>query len=136
MLIKSIIGEPSLDENTTLGEQLIMRKTGLPIRNRGPLLQYSLNELQTMEACEMRYLADWLKSIRKVLISVAEEPMKKISFKLQDYRDSGCQLSEKGKKIKKMVLEPPSLLGPGNEYSYLHSLYGEQIYWLPVDFLP
>ncbi|MDM8548309.1 hypothetical protein QUF61_17600 [Candidatus Venteria ishoeyi] len=134
--IESVLGEPKLKLNIALGKQLMKRISGFPMREQGPLLQYSLHELRTMEACEMRYLADWLKSVRNILVTVAAEPRMKVSFELEDYKEPSCYLSDKGKNIKKMVLNPPSFLGDGNEYSYLHSLYGEQIYWLPIDFLP
>jgi len=53
-----------------------------------------------------------------------------------EYRNSSCPLSEKGKKIPKLIFGEPKPLGPDDNYRYDHALYEEIIYWLPVEFLP
>jgi hypothetical protein len=125
------------EEDVPLGEQIIMhRKSALPIREQGPLLQYSLKEIrEEVPGCELTRLAGWVEAVRQILQKVYANPTVKVAFKLQ-YPFTPCPLTDKGKKIPKMVFEQAQKLGPDDNYRYDHELYGQSVYWLPMEFLP
>lgn len=124
-------------ENLALGEQLLMnRKNAIPVREQGPLLQYSIKEIrEEVPGCELTRLAGWVESVRQVLQKVYANPTVKVSFTLQQ-PFTPCPLTEKGKRVPKMVFEQAQKLGPDDTYRYDHELYGQSVYWLPMEFLP
>ncbi len=125
----------------TLGEAMAeAKKKVLPMRQNGPLLQYSIKEIrEEIEACEVTRLINWVTAIRKVLQKVYNSPTQKPVFSLEyPSRWTHCPLSDKGKKVPELKFGRvvAQALGPDDNYRYNHSLYGQIVYWLPIDFLP
>jgi len=108
----------------------------LPTNPQSPLLQYSFKELQQIEACEMQRLIDRLRKSRTLLTQVIAKQTSGVSYTLEEYENSGCALSEKGKKIKRMRFSQRRKLGDDDNYRYGHAFKGVTLYWLPVAFLP
>ncbi|BAP57034.1 hypothetical protein THII_2737 [Thioploca ingrica] len=136
--IQDILGKPPVytDEEQTLTE-LMKRKTGLPMRNQSPLLQYSLKEIEEIPRCELRRLITWVDSMHQVLNNVRSAPTLKVSFTLKPYPPEQCPLATpKGKAIPELVFDPPQKMGETEEYRYDRSFRGQVIYWLPIEFLP
>jgi hypothetical protein len=125
----------------TLSEAIAeAKKKALPMRQNGPLLQYSLKEIrEEIEECEVTRLINWVIGIRKVLQRVFNDSTEKPVFSLEYPSDgTGCPLSDKGKRVPELKFEPVAALelGPDDNYRYDHRLYGQTVYWLPIDFLP
>jgi hypothetical protein len=136
--IQDILGKPPVyrDMEQTLGE-LMKRKAALPMRSHSPLLQYGLQDIQTIPRCELRRLIAWVGSMQQVLNNVRSAPTLKVSFKLKPYPEQQCPLAtDKGKNIPELIFDPPSKLGDSEEYRYDRSFRGQVIYWLPTHFLP
>jgi hypothetical protein len=136
--IQDILGKPPVytDEEQTLTE-LMKRKTGLPMRNQSPLLQYSLKEIEEIPRCELRRLITWVSSMHQVLNNVRSAPTLKVAFTFKPYPLEQCPLATaKGKAIPELIFDPPQKLGETEEYRYDRSFRGQVIYWLPIEFLP
>lgn len=128
-------------QGLTLSEMAAQaKKKVLPMRQNGPLLQYKIEEIRgEIEACEVARLINWVNAIRKVLQKVDNNPTQKQDFTLEYPSDeTDCPLSEKGKRVPELKFGRvvAQALGPDDNYRYDHSLYGQIIYWLPIDFLP
>ncbi|OQW92766.1 MAG: hypothetical protein BWK78_00675 [Thiotrichaceae bacterium IS1] len=151
--IQGVLGDPpislTVNDKTALQTILERHKSVLPMREQSPLLQYSVADIWTMEGCELDRLLEWVTSIRNVLEKVLGSPELKISFELKDYTDECLGMTDKGKRLKKMVSYPegkdrggksgPSQLerlGPDSNYRYGHTFRSVTLYWLPVEFLP
>jgi hypothetical protein len=151
--IQNVLGDPpislTIQDKTALQTILEQHKSVLPMREQSPLLQYSLADIWNMEGCELDRLLEWVTSIRNVLEKVIGSPELKVSFELKDYADECPGMTDKGKRIKKMVSYPegkergeksgPSnleRLGPDSNYRYGHVFRNVTLYWLPVEFLP
>ncbi|OQW92765.1 MAG: hypothetical protein BWK78_00670 [Thiotrichaceae bacterium IS1] len=151
--IQNVLGDPpislTVDDKTALQTILEQHKSVLPMREQSPLLQYSLADIWTMEGCELDRLLEWVTAIRNVLEKVVGSPELKVSFELKDYTDECPGMTDKGKRIKKMVSYPegrdkgeksgPSQvesLGKDSNYRYGHVFRNVTLYWLPVEFLP
>jgi hypothetical protein len=138
--VQAILGGPPLEDDKPLKEQIeriVQRKNFLPIREEGPLLQYTIREIsQGIEGCELLRLIKWVNSIYGVLVAVSGSPTLKVSFTLEYPPTSPCPLSEKGKRVPTMTFQQRERLGPDDTYRYDHEFYGEKIYWLPIEFLP
>jgi len=136
--IQEIIGGyPAGD--ITLSEYLAKkRKNALPMREESPLLQYTFDEIrEDIEGCELIRLVEWVKSIREVLQRVYNDSTQKVVFTLEyPSKFSYCPLSDKGLKVPKLTFGAVQALGPDDNYRYDHNLYGQTVYWLPIDFLP
>ena len=138
--VQKIIGKyPRYD--IALSEELTeAKKKVLPMRHNSPLLQYSIKEIhEEIEACEVARLINWVADIRKVLQKISKDSTQKPVFTSKyPTADSLCPLSEKGKKIPELKFEEFGVqaLGSDDNYSYDHDLYGQIVYWLPIDFLP
>jgi len=139
--IQEIIGTYPRNE-ITLGEAIAeAKKKILPMRQNGPLLQYSIKEIrEKIEVCEVTRLINWVTNIRKVLQKVYNNSTQKPAFSLEYPTSStSCPLTQKGKRVPELKFSDRVVaqkLGPDDEYRYDHSLYGQTIYWLPIDFLP
>ena len=125
-------------EDIVLTEQLAMaRKKVLPMRENSPFLQYSIKDIREIEGCELLRLVEWVTSIRKVLQRVFNDSTQKVTFTLEyPQANISCPLTAKGKKVPQLKFGSVKTLGPDDNYSYDHALYGQRVYWLPVDFLP
>jgi hypothetical protein len=137
--IQNVIGQPpiNLDDPRSLLDILEKGKNSLPFNKKSPLLQYSFKELlKEIPDCELKWLIDWVRSIRAALTKILANPTLKVSYTLEDYPPTACPLTEKGKNIKKMVFGPRSKLGEDDTYRYGHALKGITLYWLPMDLLP
>jgi hypothetical protein len=136
--IQEIIGGYP-DGNKVLSELLAgSRKRTLPMRKEGPLLQYTFDEIrEKIEECELKRLVAWVKSIRRVLQRVYNDSTQKVNFTLEyPSKATYCPLSDKGKKIPKLKFGAVQALGKDDTYRYDHTLYGQTVYWLPIEFLP
>lgn len=129
-------------QGLTLGEMAAQaKKKVLPMRQNGPLLQYKIEEIRTeIETCEVTRLINWVTAIRKVLQKVYRDSTQKPVFTLEYPKNSwGCPLSEKGKRVPELKFDQRIVgkaLGPDDNYRYDHRLYGQTVFWLPIDFLP
>jgi hypothetical protein len=128
-------------KGVTLGEAIAeAKKKVLPMRQNGPLLQYKIEEIrEEIEACEVTRLINWVTDIRKVLQRVFNDSTQKPAFSLEyPSRWTHCPLSEKGKRVPELKFGRvvAQALGPDDNYRYDHRLYGQTVYWLPIDFLP
>jgi hypothetical protein len=123
----------------TLSEWLAgQRKQVLPMRQDSPLLQYSFDEIRReIEGCEVSLLVNWMVEIRKVLQKVYNDSTKKVAFTPKYPTSISCPLSEKGQKVPELLeFKGSESLGPDDSYRYDHNLYGQTVYWLPIEFLP
>jgi hypothetical protein len=136
--IQKILGNPPIEirEPRTLAEILESSQQALPVNLQTPLLQYTFDELRQIEDCEMQRLIDRLRMSRALLTKVIANPTLGVSYTLEEYNNSGCPLSDKGKKIKRMRFGTRRKLGDNDSYRYGHALKGITLYWLPVEFLP
>jgi hypothetical protein len=116
------------------------KKKVLPMRQNSPLLQYSIKEIrEEIEACEVTRLINWVIDIRRVLQRVFNDSTQKPVFTLEyPSRSTHCPLSEKGKRVPELKFGRvvAQALGPNDNHRYDHRLYGQTVYWLPIDFLP
>jgi hypothetical protein len=136
--IQDIIGgyPPS---NIVLSEWLAkQRRQVLPMRQDSPLLQYSFDDIRRkLEVCEVSLLVNWVAEIRKVLQKVSNDSTQKVAFTPKYPTSVSCPLSDKGQKVPELLeFEDSEPLGPDDNYRYDHHLYGQTVYWLPIDFLP
>jgi hypothetical protein len=136
--IQKILGDPPIEikDPRTLAEILQSSKLALPANPESPLLQYTFEELQQLEGCEMERLRDRLRMSRALLTKVIANPTLGVSYTLEEYQNSGCPLSDKGKNIKRMRFGTRRKLGDDDSYRYGHALKGITLYWLPMEFLP
>lgn len=148
--ITKVLGEPPIakeDEYQSLKEVIMKHRDALPIRPGSPLFEYSLKDVEDMQDCELLRLIEWVKSAHSILEKVLSNPTLKVSFDLisheeyaknQGASDECPGLSDKGKKLKKVVFKERQKLGPDDTYRYGHSLQGRGItmFWLPLEFLP
>jgi hypothetical protein len=136
--LMDIIGAQPLEieETSTLADIFQHSQLALPANPQSPLLQYSFKELRQIEACEMQRLIDRLRKSRTLLTQVIAKPTLGVSYALKEYENSGCALSDKGKKIKQMRFSKRRKLGTDDNYLYGHAFEGVILYWLPVAFLP
>jgi hypothetical protein len=137
--IQNVIGQPpiSFDDPSSLLEILEKGNNSLPLNKKSPLLQYSFKELlEGIENCELKWLMEWVRDTKAALTKILANPTLKVSYTLEDYPPTPCSLTEKGKKIKKMVFGPRSKLGEDDSYRYGHALKGITLFWLPMDLLP
>ncbi|OAD22771.1 conserved hypothetical protein, secreted [Candidatus Thiomargarita nelsonii] len=134
-------------QGLTLGEMAAQaKKKVLPMRQNGPLLQYKIEEIrEEIEVCEVTRLINWVNAIRKVLQRVYNDSTQKPVFSLEYpkrksrwWGGTDCPLSDKGKRVPELKFGRvvAQALGPDDNYRYDHRLYGQTVYWLPIDFLP
>ncbi|MCP4548453.1 MAG: VWA domain-containing protein [bacterium] len=141
--LQQLLGPPPiLEGDVPLGE-FLRRRSGLPIRDLSPLLQYSLRELANLDACELNRLISFARATREILLRVSGNPEYKVLFKRQEYPANSCAgISSKGRNIPLLVLLPPEPFDvqSGNReprtYRYDRAFRGETRYWLPKEFLP
>jgi hypothetical protein len=137
--IQNIIGSQpiSVDDPRDLLEMLELAKNALPLNQKTPLLQYSFKELlEEIPDCELKWLIDWVQSTQSALTKILTNPTLKVSYILEDHPPTTCPLTEKGKKIKRMVFGPRHKLGEDDSYRYGHALGGITLFWLPMELLP
>jgi len=135
--VQEVLGDPPLKEQGTLAEQLMKYKNGLPIYEKSPLLQYEIQEIRTMETCELARLIEWVRTTKDIFNKILTNHTLKVSFELKDYPNNCPNLSKKGKRIKQIVrFEQREKLGPDDSYRYGHALRGITLYWLPIEFMP
>lgn len=147
--IAKVLGQPPISEEDSLlplKEILTHYKESLPVRPDSPLFQYTLKDIEEMQDCEFLRLMDRTKSAYQILGNVLTDPTSKVSFQLKSYEDyerenggtPSCPgITEKGKKLKKVIFGAHSKLGSDDTYRYGHGLKsGITLYWLPLEFLP
>ncbi len=135
--IQDIVSEPvGIEDTRTLADILENSKRSLPINPESPLLQYSFDDFRQIEGCEMQRLIDRLRMSKALLTKVIANPTLGVSYTLEDYEDSGCRLTDKGRNIKRLRFGTRQKLGDDDSYSYGHAMKGITLYWLPMEFLP
>ncbi|RKZ91263.1 MAG: hypothetical protein DRR19_07710 [Candidatus Parabeggiatoa sp. nov. 1] len=132
-----ILGEPLLAQAGETLADVLKRKSGLPVREHSPLMQYTVKEIRNMQRCEFQRLTKWVESIYTLLNRLTASPTFKVAYSLANFPDSQCpRVSAKGRNIKRLTLAPPKALGPNDEYRYDHSFRKDTIFSIPKDFLP
>jgi hypothetical protein len=135
--IQDLVSEPvGIEDTRTLAKILEESKLSLPINPESPLLQYSFDDFRQIEGCEMQRLIDRLRMSKALLTKVIANPTLGVSYTLEDYEDSGCRLTDKGRNIKRLRFGTRQKLGDDDSYRYGHTMKGITLYWLPMEFLP
>jgi hypothetical protein len=132
------VGQPPIPETGETFEQFVQRRGALPVREQSPLLGYELETLREIETCELRRLQLWAGQVHKLLSSVQPHPQLKAEFTLKGYPDNCAGISDSGRRIPSMQVNPPSawgLLTADGAGRYEHDLRGVR-FWLPQAFLP
>jgi hypothetical protein len=139
-----------------LEEIIAEKKIALPVRPQSPLFQYSPYDFSVIVDCEVERIIEWIKGIDSILAKIVSYPNQKILVDFKDYeKTADCPLSEKGKRIKKVVLDNNrEFLAPSEEerrkmateeeknipdskYRYGHSVDRNIVlYWVPLEYLP
>jgi hypothetical protein len=135
--IQDIVSYPvGIEDTRTLADILENSGSSLPINPESPLLQYTFDDFRQIEGCEMQRLIDRLRMSKALLTKVIANPTLGVSYTLEDYEDSGCRLTDKGRNIKRLRFGTRQKLGDDDSYRYGHTMKGITLYWLPMEFLP
>lgn len=142
--IQRVLGEPPIEptDERTLEEIITQLKVSLPIRPQSPLFQYSPYDFDASNEnkipdCEVTRILEWIRSVDHILDKIVEYPKNEVFVDFEEYRDTACPLSEKGKRIKKVETnETSEPLGPDDNYRYGHAVFDVTLYWIPLEYLP
>ncbi|MCP4700026.1 MAG: hypothetical protein GY862_24715 [Gammaproteobacteria bacterium] len=140
--IQMLLGAPPLGALKEIRQQLADRQESLPFREDSPLLQYSPDEIETIQVCEFNRLIKWIDSISYILGKVYSSPTNKITVQTDPFPNDCPFISEKGKNIKRITITNIAPFHKDDDIcSYRQNLTDNKndnrpIYIVPLEFLP
>ncbi len=137
--LQDILLLPTPEELSEDVATFLMRAGRLPGPIKTPFLRYTFNELMdgsALSVCEVDRLRVWLRASRSMLANA-------VTQRLSDYHvetpPHECQpMTPQGAELK-YIPDTPTPVAPGPDpdvYRLGRPYLGEQIYWVPLEYLP
>ena len=128
-----ITGSPKniIQKGETIAHFIKRVGRGLPLREKSPFTQYTMEEIMGMKKC-FPQLKTWVRSHLMMLQNVLNNPIVETTF-----RTGKVCIDNYGKQIPKITITGAERLGDDNSYSYQHQFIDNQtFYWVPMKYLP
>lgn len=136
--VERMVNLPYADSHQEIG-QFVARFGGLPVRERSPLMSFSLDDLldeNGVPDCEIDHLRRWINASSRV-VDVLQRGTVEPILQLRPADSETCRLSDKGRGVPavggNVEIRP---LGSDDTYSYAKVVGGAIFYWIPEQFLP
>ncbi len=143
-------GDIAITNSETYGEFFSKYAPSMYGRKLSPLLQYTPDDLKSMNNCEIKRIGDWIKGVNDVLSFVKRKPEEMLQFKIEKKEMCKKSLSEKkvvDRKVKRKIedrlkksefvfsVEGISVVHPPVQKDFSYWRY-DRTYNLPYKFLP
>lgn len=131
--LENVIRKPLYEDTDEPLKVYLKRKGGLPVREKSPLFNYSVDDLADPDSvpdCEIIRLTSWVNSAKRMLNIIYHGDLRPI------YREEPfpgeCPVGQNIPFISEDIQSGP--LGPDKRYD--HSFQAARVYWVPDNFLP